>query len=95
VTNAGLKVVTDAQVVKDSAQDVKISSLETKDAQNVKTTGNQTIGGIKTFTEKIIGSITGTAEKAVALVTSRKLKVKLDSTTDKTFNGTADVTDIG
>ncbi|MDT2967989.1 hypothetical protein [Lactococcus lactis] len=95
VTNAGLKVVTDAQAVKDSAQDVKISSLETKDAQNVKTTGNQTIGGIKTFTEKIIGSITGTAEKAVALVTSRKLKVKLDSTTDKTFNGTADVTDIG
>ncbi|MDT2889431.1 pyocin knob domain-containing protein [Lactococcus lactis] len=95
VTNAGLKVVTDAQVVKDSAQDVKISSLETKDAQNVKTTGNQTIAGIKTFTEKIIGSITGTAEKAVALVTSRKLKVKLDSTTDKTFNGTADVTDIG
>ncbi|MDT2944279.1 hypothetical protein P7H98_13040 [Lactococcus lactis] len=95
VTNAGLKVVTDAQVVKDSAQDVKISSLETKDAQNVKTTGNQTIAGIKTFTEKIIGSITGTADKAVALFTGRKLKVKLDSTTDKTFNGTADVTDIG
>ncbi|MDT2922052.1 pyocin knob domain-containing protein, partial [Lactococcus lactis] len=95
VTNAGLKVVTDAQAVKDSAQDVKISSLETKDAQNVKTTGNQTIGGIKTFTEKIIGSITGTADKAVALFTGRKLKVKLDSTTDKTFNGTADVTDIG
>ncbi|MDT2885343.1 hypothetical protein P7H77_13635 [Lactococcus lactis] len=149
VTNAGLKVVTDAQAVKDSAQDVKISDLEAKDSQNVKITGNQTINGvksftqkvtasisgnagtatkletsrkidgknfdgtkdivldvvhnhgdeniagIKTFTEKIIGSITGTAEKAVALVTSRKLKVKLDSTTDKTFNGTADVTDIG
>ncbi|MDT2901487.1 hypothetical protein P7H71_13355 [Lactococcus lactis] len=149
VTNAGLKVVTDAQVVKDSAQDVKISDLEAKDSQNVKITGNQTINGvksftqkvtasisgnagtatkletsrkidgknfdgtkdivldvvhnhgdeniagIKTFTEKIIGSITGTADKAVALVTGRKLKVKLDSTTDKTFNGTADVTDIG
>lgn len=95
VTNAGLKVVTDAQAVKDSAQDVKISSLETKDAQNVKTTGNQTIGGIKTFTEKIIGSITGTADKAVALVTGRNLKVKLDSTADRTFDGTADAADIG
>ncbi|MDT2970126.1 hypothetical protein [Lactococcus lactis] len=149
VTNAGLKVVTDAQAVKDSAQDVKISDLEAKDSQNVKITGNQTINGvksftqkvtasisgnagtatkletsrkidgknfdgtkdivldvvhnhgdeniagIKTFTEKIIGSITGTTDKAVALFTGRKLKVKLDSTTDKTFNGTADVTDIG
>lgn len=68
VTNAGLKVVTDAQAVKDSAQDVKISSLETKDAQNVKITGNQTVGGVKTYTEKIVGSISGTADTALAFL---------------------------
>lgn len=95
VTNESLKIITDAQAVKDAAQDEATKTLSDKVPLFATLADAQTFAGIKTFTEKIIGSITGTAEKAVALVTSRKLKVKLDSTTDKTFNGTADVTDIG
>lgn len=95
VTNESLKIITDAQAVKDAAQDEATKTLSDKVPLFATLADAQTFAGIKTFTEKIIGSITGTAEKAVALVTSRKLKVKLDSTTDKTFNGMEDVTDIG
>lgn len=39
-------------------------------------------------------TVSGNAGSATQLATARKLKVALGSTTDKTFNGTADVTDI-
>ncbi|XOW21643.1 hypothetical protein QK908_04060 [Lactococcus cremoris] len=84
VTNAGLKVVTDVQALKDSAQDVKISDLETKDSQNVKVSGNQTVDGAKTFTQKITGSISGNAESATKLLTP----CKIDGTE---FDGTKDI----
>lgn len=83
VTNAGLKVVTDAQAAKDSAQDVKISDLEVKDSQNVKITGNQSINGNKSFTQKITASISGNAGSATRLETPRKIDgVNFDGTDD-------------
>ena len=95
VTNEALKIVTDAQADKDAAQDKATKTLSDKVPLFATLADAQTFSGIKTFTEKIIGSITGTADKAVALVTGRSLKVKLNSTADRTFDGTADVADIG
>lgn len=83
VTNAGLKVVTDAQAVKDSAQNAEISDLEAKDSQNVKVTENQTIDGAKTFTQQITGSISGNAGSANKFTTPRKIDgVEFDGTQD-------------
>lgn len=87
VTNAGLKVVTDAQAVKDSAQNAEISDLEAKDSQNVKVTENQTIDGAKTFTQQITGSISGNAGSANKFTTPRKIDgVEFDGTQDLELN---------
>ena len=56
---------------------------------------NQTIGGVKTFTNTIVGSITGNAGTATKWATARKLGVNLASTTQPTIDGSADVTNIG
>ena len=95
VTNEALKIITDAQADKDAAQDEATKTLSDKVPLFATLADAQTFSGIKTFTEKIIGSITGTADKAVALVTGRNLKVKLNSTADRIFDGTADAADIG
>lgn len=51
----------------------------------VYTTGNQTIGGTKTFSSTIGGSITGNAATATALQTARTIN-------GVSFNGTANIT---
>ncbi len=50
----------------------------------VDTLENQTINGVKTFTQKIVGSITGNAGSATKLETSRKID-------GKEFDGTQDI----
>ena len=51
--------------------------------------GDQTIAGTKTFSATIAGSINGNAATATKLATARSLKVKLDSDTAVTFDGSA------
>ena len=53
----------------------------------VHNTGDETIGGTKTFTNEIQGSISGNAGTADKLKTARALTTKLDSTTAVTFDG--------
>ena len=60
-----------------------------KDTRIVHTTGNETIGGTKTFSSTISGSIDGNAATATKLTTPRNLKVDLSSTTEVTFDGSA------
>jgi hypothetical protein len=58
------------------------------DSSVVRTTGNQTIGGTKTFSSTISGNITGNAGTATTLATSRTLTI---GSTGKSFNGSANV----
>lgn len=55
-------------------------------------TGNQTIGGTKTFSSTISGSINGNAGTATALATGRTISITGDITyTSPSFDGTANV----
>ena len=55
-------------------------------------TGNQTIGGTKTFSNTISGSISGNAGTATALATGRTISITGDLTyTSPSFDGTANV----
>lgn len=59
------------------------------DSDVVKLTGNQTIGGTKTFSSTITGSISGNAGSATVLQTGRTITIGASS--GKSFNGSADV----
>ena len=62
----------------------------------VDTTSNQTIGGIKTFSNTIVGSINGNANTATTLATGRTIAITGDlSYTSPSFNGSGNVTAIG
>ena len=78
--------VSDTEVVlPESGELVNKDYADTRDAQNVKLTGNQTIAGVKTFTQQIIsnsnitanGQITGSAvtQSSTDTTTGRLLKV--------------------
>lgn len=55
-------------------------------------TGNQTIGGVKTFSSTIVGSINGNAATATALATGRVLSFTGDATGSfAAFNGTSNL----
>lgn len=58
----------------------------------VGTTGNQTIGGTKTFSSQIKGSISGNAGTATKLATARTITVNGDATGSISFDGGADAT---
>lgn len=45
--------------------------IDTLDSTTVKTTGNQTIAGIKTFSSTVVGNITGNSGTATTLSTNR------------------------
>ena len=65
------------------------------DATVIRTTGNQTLAGVKTFSSTIAGSISGnaaTATKATALATARTIALSGDVTGSVSFNGSANVT---
>lgn len=52
--------------------------------------GNQTVAGVKTFSETITGSVSGNAGTATALATARDISLTGDATgTASAFNGTA------
>ena len=51
--------------------------------------GNQTVAGVKTFSETIVGSVSGNAGTATTLATSRDLSVSGDATGTASFNGSA------
>lgn len=51
--------------------------------------GNQTVAGVKTFSETIVGSVSGNAGTATALATSRDISVSGDVSGTASFNGTA------
>ena len=62
----------------------------------VDTTSNQTIGGIKTFSNTIVGSINGNANTATTLATGRTISISGDLTyTSPSFNGSGNVTAVG
>lgn len=58
----------------------------------VTLTGNQTVGGDKTFSNTITGSISGNAGTATTLQTSRSIGLSGDVTGTASFNGGADAT---
>lgn len=61
-------------------------------ANTATTNTNQTITGVKTFTQPIVGSVTGNAATATALATSRTFNLSGDVTgVAQSFNGTANV----
>lgn len=59
--------------------------MGTSDSTAVKLTGNQTIGGTKTFSSNIVGNITGNAATATKLATARTIN-------GVAFNGSANIT---
>lgn len=62
----------------------------------VDTTSNQTIGGIKTFSNTIVGSINGNANTATTLATGRTISISGDLTyTSPSFNGSGNITAVG
>jgi microcystin-dependent protein len=69
------------------------------DATVIRTTGNQTLGGTKTFSDPIMGNLTGTvsgslsgnASTATALQTSRTIFISGQATGSVSFDGTADI----
>lgn len=61
-------------------------------ANTATTDTNQTITGVKTFTQPIVGSVTGNAATATALATSRTFNLSGDVVgVAQSFNGTANV----
>ena len=58
----------------------------------VALTGDQTIGGIKTFSSTISGSIDGNAATATKLATSRTISLSTDATGSASFDGSANAT---
>lgn len=62
----------------------------------VDLTTNQTIGGIKTFSNTIVGSINGNANTATTLATGRTISITGDiSYTSGSFDGSGNVTGTG
>ena len=95
VTGAGLAKAQQTQAAVDKGQDDKIKALNDADKLNVKTTGDQSIDGNKTFVQKVIGSITGTAGAAIKLVTPRAFRVNLEAIAPANWDGTTDLQNIG
>ena len=63
------------------------------DGTVVRTTGNQTIGGTKTFSSNIVGNLTGNAATATKLATSRTVSITGQITAAGVgFDGTGNVT---
>jgi hypothetical protein len=61
-------------------------------ANTATTDTNQTITGVKTFTQPIVGSVTGNAATATAIATSRTFNLSGDVVgVAQSFNGTANV----
>ena len=61
-------------------------------ANTATTDTNQTITGVKTFTQPIVGSVTGNAATATTLATSRTFNLSGDVTgVAQSFNGSANV----
>lgn len=58
----------------------------------VALSGNQTVGGTKTFSSTITGSVSGNAGTATALQNSRTLALSGDATGSASFDGTANAT---
>ena len=69
------------------------------DSTVIRTTGNQTLAGTKTFSETIMGNLTGTvsgslvgnASTATALQTIRTIFISGQATGSASFDGTADI----
>jgi hypothetical protein len=58
----------------------------------VDTSSDQTVGGVKTFTDEIVGSVSGNAGTATALETARNIALSGDATGTASFDGTANAT---
>lgn len=71
-----------------SAQDAAASASVINPANFVDVSTNQTINGVKTFTQDIVGDITGTA---AAWTTPRTLSYSGDATGSNTVDGSANV----
>jgi hypothetical protein len=73
-----------------------LNTDKAEDSSVVKLTGNQTVGGTKTFSSTITGSITGNSGTATALATGRTIAVTGDLTyTSPSFDGSGNVTAAG
>lgn len=58
----------------------------------VDKSSDQTVGGVKTFTEEIVGDISGNAGTATSLETTRSITIDGDADGTAQFDGTADAT---
>jgi hypothetical protein len=73
-----------------------LNTDKAEDSSVVKLTGDQTVGGTKTFSSTITGSITGNSGTATALATGRTIAVTGDLTyTSPSFDGSGNVTAAG
>ena len=62
------------------------------DSTVVRTSGDQTIAGIKTFSSTIVGNITGNSGTSTKLATARTISLSGDISGFASFDGSADVT---
>lgn len=83
----------DGNDVLTSASSVDADTLDGYDSTDfVNVFGDQTVGGIKTFTGTIVGDISGNAGTATALETARNIALSGHLSGSASFNGTSNIT---